>query len=133
MLNLRQLKNTNSNEDSFSRAESRVTSGFLGNISEPLDHAQLERLHDDDPRDEGAEAEGSPGGGVDVGSVSGLSRTLRDEDERVRLEAAVFVVDHSGTRWNISSERISLAGAKPNARPSGTRCDEVVHASCAFD
>ena len=86
MLNLRQLNqinNTQTDSDPrhFSRLsiDFRVPSAFLGNIGEPLDHGQSERVSEDDDM---AEVDEYPKALVvpqSAGPVVGLSKTPREE------------------------------------------------------
>lgn len=109
MLNLRQLNKTdnseaNSDVQHFSRfsIDFRVPSDLLGNIGEPFDHSQSERLHEDDHQDRAAPTGRQSEDGVDMESVSpiaGPSGVCKDYEELgVDLESTAPVAGSSGTQ-----------------------------------
>ena len=123
MLNLRQLNkadNTQTNSDAhhFSRfsMDFRVSSGLLGNIGEPLDHGQSERLHEDEPEDHEATDDEHPRGTRDLesaGPVAGPSGTPGVDESDAPLGNSWLVAGPSGTR----SDEASLRGATLNDEP----------------
>ena len=145
MLNLRQLNNTdntetNSDPHHFSRfsIDFRVPSDLLGNIGEPLDHSQSERLHEgetDEPEGPVEDCEAGPGANLEsAGPVAGPSRAgARWEDEcRAPANAAGADVGPYITRRD-DSKRVCIESTAPNTGMSGTRGDEVCHVSHAPD
>ena len=111
MLNLRQFnKSEHSQSDSdaqhFSRfsVSFRVPSSLLGNIGEPLDHSQSERLHEDESATTDAE---------------------EVELDTTKLESTESVAGPSGTRWDEDSNvnGIGRQSSPPNAGFSGSRRD----------
>ena len=145
MLNLRQLNNTdntetNSDAHHFSRfsVDFRVPSDILGNIGEPLDHSQSERLHEGEPDEpEGPVEDSEAGPGADLesaGPVAGPSQAgARWEDEcRAPANTAGADVDPYITRRD-DSKRVCIESTAPSTGMSGTRGDEVGDASHAPD
>ena len=122
MLDLRQLNKTdstqvNSDAQHFSRfsVEFQVPSDLLGNIGEPLDHYQSERLHEDELDNHEAAAEEQPIDARDTesaGPVAGPSGTRWEDEERVPLETSGLVFGPSWTLRN-DSNRMSLGSAGP--------------------
>ena len=145
MLNLRQLNNTDntkttSDAQHLSRfsMDFRVPSDLLGNIGEPLDHSQSERLHEDDPGEHEVTAERSEDGtGADLesaGPVAGPSQAgvLREDEGRAPASTAGAAAGPSVTCWD-DSKRACVGGTVPSDGTSGTRGDEVGDASHALD
>lgn len=139
MLNLRQLNNadnthTNSDVQHFSQfsLEFRSPSDLLGNIGEPLDHSQSERLHEDELYNrEAAEAvaEERPSGTEDLESVrpvAGPFGALSEDEGRVHLGIAGPSAGPSPrTGWG-DVKSIRVAPEEPSDGPSETRGEEVV-------
>ena len=145
MLNLRQLNNTdntetNSDAQHFSRfsIDFRVPSDLLGNIGEPLDHSQSERLHEDDPGEHevtGERSEAATGADLEsAGPVAGLSNAgaLREDKSRARASTAGAAAGPSVT-CSDDSKRVWIESTVPSAGTSGTRGDEVGDASHVLD
>ena len=117
MLNLRQLNNTdnaetNSDAQHFSRfsINFRVPSDLLGDIGEPLDHSQSERIHEYDACEREVTAERSEAGtGADF--------------ESIRLVAGLSQPSQAGARWE-DEGRAPASTAGASAGPSLTRCDD---------
>ena len=136
MLNLRQLNrtdNTQTNSDAqhFSRFSMnfRVPSDLLGNIGEPLDHGQSERLHEpDETEDHEAAAEEQPRGATDLKNtrlVAGRSGTRWEDEDGVLLYTSWLAASPSGTRSDVAS----LGDATLNARPFSIRGGNFGNAS----
>ena len=145
MLNLRQLNNTdntetNSDAQHLSRfsIDFRVPSSLLGNIGEPLDHSQSERIHEDDPGEHEVTGEQSEAGtGADLesaGPVAGPSQAgaPREDEGRARASTAGAAAGPSMTWWG-NSKRVWIESTVPSAGTSGTRGDEVGDALHAPD
>ena len=140
MLNLRQLNKTDNTEtDSdaqhFSRfsVDLRVPSNLLGNIGEPLDHSQSERLHQGEPDEREVVAEESEANaGTDLESVRPVAEPsgarLEDEDRAPVGTQATTVTGLSMTRWG-DNGRASPESAVRGAGTSGIRGDKVGDAS----
>ena len=135
MLNLRQLNKadntqTNSDPQHFSRfsVDFRVPSDLLGNIGEPLDHGQSERLHEDEPEDHAAAADEQPRGMRDLentGLVARPSGPRLENEDSDSLATSWLAAGPSGTR----SDEASMGDATPNARPFCVRDGTVGNAS----
>ena len=145
MLNLRQINNTdntktNSDAQHFSRfsIDFRVPSSLLGNIGEPLDHSQSERIHEDDPGEHEVTAERSEAGtGADLESAwpvaePSQAEALREDESRARASTAGAAANPSVTCWD-DSKRACKESTAPDAVTSGTQGDEVGDASHALD
>ena len=138
MLNLRQLNktdNTETNSDAqhFSRfsVDFRVPSDILGNIGEPLDHSQSERLHESEPGErEGPAEDCEAGPGADLesaGPVAELSGTRWEDEDWALMGTAGAVAGPSMSRST------SLGGSMPGTGTSGARSDKVGGASHTSD
>ena len=135
MLNLRQLRKTDStqaNSDALSRSSIEfrlgVPSDRLGNIGEPLDYGQSERLHENKSGARDASDQEQTSAGTEC-----AEGPRRDEEDRASLDTAGVVARPSETHWD-DVERESLHNSMPSAGPTGTRDDEIVdtaHASSA--
>ena len=134
MLNLRQLNKTDnaqshSDAQRFSQfsVEFRVPSDLLGNIGEPLDHSQAERLHEDGPEDREAAAEeqlGSAGDPETAGPVGGPPSTRWEDNDSVPLDTSWLAAGPPETR-SVDDEEKSLGFAGSSTRSPGNRCNEV--------
>ena len=139
MLNLRQLNNTdntetNSDAHHFSRfsIDFRVPSGLLGNIGEPLDHSQSERLHEGEPSEREGSAEDSEAGpGADLespGPVAGPSGARWGDEDRAPMSTAGAVAGPSVIRWDDDGPA-SPEGSMPTTGTPGARSDRFGGAS----
>ena len=146
MLNLRQHNKANSTETNsdaqhFSRfsIDFGVRSDLLGDIGEPLDHSQSERLHEDEPGEHEVtveESEASPSADLESArSAAGPSGARWEDEDRAQAGTVDVSAGPSVAGWN-DRERASLDGAVTSAGMSGTRGDEVgdaLHASDYMD
>ena len=141
MLNLRQLNKadnaqTNSDAHHFSRfsMDFRVSSDLLGNIGEPLDHGQSERLHEDEPEDHEAADDEHHRGTRDLentGPVTGPSGTPGVDENGAPLGTSWLVAGPSGTR----SDEAGPRGATLNDEPfcvRGGRVGDARRQSCEY-
>lgn len=127
---------TNSVAQHFSRfsINFRVPSDFLGNIGEPLDYSQSERLHQDAPGEREVAAEESEvSAGPDLesaGPVTGSSGVRQEDEDQASVGTADADAGPSVTCWD-DDERMNLDSVGPNTGISGTRGDKVGNTSQA--
>ena len=148
MLNLRQLNkadNTGANSDAqhFSRfsMDFRVPSDLLGNIGEPLDYSQSERIHDDEPGEREVVVEESKANAStnleSPGPTAGPSGARWEDEDRapVGIQATDTVDGLSVTQWD-NNGRASPESAMRGTGTPGTRGDEIgnaLHTSSYMD
>ena len=141
MLNLRQLNGmdnteTNSDVQYFSQfsVEFRTPSNLLGNIGEPLDHSQSERIHEGELGEREAVAGGSEASaGADLegaGLAAGPFGSRLEDEDRASVGTVGAAAGSSLLRWD-DNVRASLDNVIPGTETSGTRGDEVSDASYA--
>ena len=139
MLNLRQLNKADSTQtNSDAQHESsrfsihfRVPSDLLGNIGEPLDHSQSERLHDDEHEDYEAAADEHLRGVRDpesTGLAAGLSGTHWEDEGSVPPDTSWLAAGPSGTH----SDEASMGDAIFNVRSFDICGGKVGNASRRF-
>ncbi|EKM56359.1 uncharacterized protein PHACADRAFT_207613 [Phanerochaete carnosa HHB-10118-sp] len=127
MLNLRQLNHvegesgSNSDAQHFSRfsVSFNVPSDFLGNIGEPLDHGQLERMKEDDIGDLCVAEEPQGECEQHFEPQAGPSTTCRDESTEVSVAGVQRSVERAGEEEDIESfafPREMVAGPSTAAR-----------------
>ena len=142
MLNLRQLSkadNTETNSDarhvSRSSIEFKAPSNLLGNIGEPLDHSQSERLYESEHEEHDAPDEGWHGAGVHLesaGSVAGPSGARWDDEDETCKSIVGTSAGPARARADDDAQA-SPQSAGLSAGPSGIRSDKIVDASHYMD